>query len=66
LARAIKGDRDVTCNNWRIDAERNGKRPDGLERYRRPQCGKTYSDRKEFGVIGHKKIDDSKRSLPFN
>ena len=35
----------------------------GLQRYRCPQCGKTYSDRKEFGPIGHKQIDDSKALL---
>ncbi len=53
----------MTCHNCRIDAKRNGKRPDGLQRYRCPQCGKTYSDKKEFGVIGHKQIDDAKALL---
>jgi transposase-like protein len=53
----------MTCHNCRIDANRNGKRPDGLQRYRCPQCGKTYSDKKEFGVIGHKQIGDRKALL---
>jgi transposase-like protein/IS1 family transposase len=53
----------VTCHNCRIDAKRNGRRPDGLQRYRCPQCGKTYSDAKQFGVIGHKQIDDQKALL---
>ncbi len=53
----------MTCHNCRIDAKRNGKRSDGLQRYRCPQCGKTYSDRTQFGVIGHKQIDDSKALL---
>lgn len=53
----------MTCRNCRIEARRNGKRPDGLQRYRCPQCGKTYSEHQEFGVIGHKQIDDSKALL---
>lgn len=53
----------MTCHNCRIDAKRNGKRSDGLQRYRCPQCGKTYSERTQFGVIGHKQIDDSKALL---
>ena len=53
----------MTCHNCRIEAKRNGKRADGLQRYRCPQCGKTYSDGKQFGVIGHKQIDDSKALL---
>ena len=53
----------MTCHNCRIDAKRNGKRSDGLQRYRCPQCGKTYSDKKQFGVIGHKQIDDAKALL---
>lgn len=53
----------MTCHNCRIDAKRNGKRSDGLQGYRCPQCGKTYSEKKEFGVIGHKQVDDSKALL---
>jgi transposase-like protein/IS1 family transposase len=56
----------VTCHNCRIDAKRNGRRTDGLQRYRCPQCGKTYSDKKEFGVIGHKQIDDQKALLALS
>src|SRR5437764_11826194 len=44
-------------------SKRNGKRSDGLQRYRCPQCGKTFSDRKQFGPIGHKQIDDQKALL---
>ncbi|MBZ5611332.1 MAG: hypothetical protein LAP38_23970, partial [Acidobacteriia bacterium] len=53
----------MTCHNCRIEAKRNGKRSDGLQRYRCPQCGKTYSDHAQFGVIGHKQIDDAKALL---
>lgn len=53
----------MTCHNCRIEAKRNGKRPDGLQRYRCPQCSKTFSEPKQFGVIGHKQIDDSKALL---
>ena len=53
----------MTCHDCRIDAKRNGKRSDGLQRYRCPQCGRTYSDRKQFGVFGHKQIDEQKSLL---
>jgi transposase-like protein len=53
----------MTCHNCRIEARRNGKRRDGLQRYRCPQCGKTYSDGKQFGVFGHKQIDEQKGLL---
>ncbi len=56
----------MTCHNCRIDAKRNGKRSDGLQRYRCPQCGKTYSEKKQYGVIGHKQIDDAKALLALN
>jgi len=46
--------------------KRHGKRPDGLQRYRCAQCGKTFSDRKDFGVIGHKQIDESAVLLALN
>jgi transposase-like protein len=29
-----------------------------MQRCRCAQCGKTFSDRKDFGVIGHKQIDE--------
>ncbi len=53
----------MTCHNCRIDARKNGKRPDGLQRFRCPQCSKTFSEPKDFGVIGHKQIDNEKALL---
>ena len=53
----------MTCHSCRIDAKRNGKRPDGQQRYRCPRCGKTYSEPKQFGSIGHEQIDDQKALL---
>jgi IS1 family transposase len=46
-----------------IECKKAGKRADGQQRYRCAQCGKTFSDRKQFGVIGHKQIDDAKALL---
>ena len=46
LAVELKGDFTVTCHNCRIDAKRNGKRADGLQRYRCPQCGEDLQRRK--------------------
>lgn len=53
----------MTCHNCVIECKKAGKRADGLQRYRCAQCGKTFSDRKQFGVIGHKQIDDAKALL---
>jgi len=53
----------VTCHNCRIECAKAGKRPDGLQRYRCAQCGKTFSDRKDFGVIGHKQADEASSLL---
>jgi hypothetical protein len=43
--------------------KKHGKRPDGQQRYRCVQCSKTFSDPKDFGVIGHKQIDEEKALL---
>jgi len=56
LARSIKGDRAMTCHNCRIECSKDGKRPDGMQRYRCNQCGKKFSDRKDFGMF-HKQLD---------
>jgi len=48
----------VTCHNCRIDMRRHGKRRDGTPRFRCSQCGKTFSIPKQYGVIGHKQIDE--------
>jgi IS1 family transposase/transposase-like protein len=48
----------VTCHNCRIECAKAGKRPDGIQRYRCAQCSKTFSDPKDFGVIGHKQVDE--------
>jgi transposase-like protein/IS1 family transposase len=53
----------MTCHACVVECKKAGKRPDGLQRYRCAQCGKTFSDRKQFGAIGHKQIDDSKALL---
>jgi transposase-like protein/IS1 family transposase len=53
----------VTCHACVVECKKAGKRPDGLQRYRCAQCGKTFSDRTQYGVIGHKQIDDSKAIL---
>jgi transposase-like protein/IS1 family transposase len=53
----------MTCHSCTVECKKAGKRSDGLQRYRCAQCGKTFSDRKQFGAIGHKQIDDSKALL---
>lgn len=53
----------MTCHNCRIEAAKAGKRSDGLQRYRCTQCGKTFSERKSFGVFGHKQLDEGKALL---
>ena len=47
----------MTCHNCRIEAKKFGKRRNGQQRYRCATCGKTFSDRKDFGVVGHKQLD---------
>jgi len=53
----------VTCHNCLTQCKKAGKRYDGGQRYRCAQCGKTYSDRKDFGWIGHKQAADETQSL---
>jgi transposase-like protein/IS1 family transposase len=53
----------MTCHNCRIDCTKDGKRPDGQQRYRCGQCGKKFSDRKEYGLIGHKQAVDEDQAL---
>jgi IS1 family transposase/transposase-like protein len=54
----------VTCHNCRIDCSKAGRRRDGLQRYRCGQCGKTYSDHKEFNnVCGHKQAVPDEKAL---
>ena len=50
----------MTCHNCRVICKKAGKRSDGLQRYRCSQCGKTFSDRKQFGMFGHKQIDEQR------
>jgi transposase-like protein/IS1 family transposase len=56
----------VTCHSCLVECKKAGKRADGLQRYRCAQCGKTVSDRKQFGIIGHKQIEDSKALLALH
>ena len=53
----------MTCHNCRIECKKSGKRPDGMQRYRCSQCGKTFGDRKDFGWIGHKQAVDEKLAV---
>jgi transposase-like protein/IS1 family transposase len=54
----------LTCHNCRIEATRNGKRRDGAQRFRCPQCGKTYSEYKEHdNLFAHKQAVDDERAL---
>jgi len=53
----------MTCHNCRIECKKSGKRPDGLQRYRCSQCGKTFGERKDFGWIGHKQAVDEKLAV---
>ena len=53
----------MTCHSCLVQCKKAGKRSDGLQRYRCNQCGKTFSDRKQFGVFGHKQIDEQKALL---
>jgi IS1 family transposase/transposase-like protein len=53
----------VTCHNCVVECKKAGKRRDGLQRYRCAQCGKTFSDRKEFGWVGHKQAVEEARAL---
>src|SRR5437773_5275484 len=46
----------MTCHNCLIDCAKAGKRPDGMQRYRCNQCGKTFSDRKQYTF--HKQLDE--------
>jgi transposase-like protein/IS1 family transposase len=48
----------VECPNCGIEATRHGKRRDGSPRFRCADCGKTFSQPKRYGVIGHKQIDE--------
>jgi transposase-like protein/IS1 family transposase len=42
---------------------KHGKRRDGTPRYRCAQCGKTFSEPKRYGVIGHKQVDEDRALL---
>ncbi len=53
----------MTCHNCVVECKKAGKRSDGLQRYRCAQCGKTFSDRKDFGWIGHKQAVDENQAL---
>jgi hypothetical protein len=55
----------MTCHNCRIGCSKAGKRIDGLQRYRCGQCGKTYSERKEFDNLFNQKqaVPDDKASV---
>jgi transposase-like protein/IS1 family transposase len=53
----------MTCHNCRIEAAKAGKRPDGMQRYRCGTCGKTFSQAKDFGVFGHKQLDEASALL---
>ncbi len=48
----------MTCHNCRTEMKTHAKYPDGRLRFRCAQCGKTFSEPKQYGVIGHKQIDD--------
>lgn len=51
----------MTCHNCRTACQRAGKRPDGLQRFRCSQCGKTFSEHREY--LFHKQIDENKALL---
>ena len=53
----------MTCHNCVVECKKAGKRSDGLQRYRCAQCGKTFSDRKEFGWTGHKQAVNDTRAF---
>jgi len=42
---------------------RHGRSRSGQQRYRCSQCGKTFSEPKQYGVIGHKQIDEGQALL---
>lgn len=50
----------MTCHNCRIECRKAGKRPDGVQRFRCAQCSKTFSEPKDFGVFGHKQVDEGR------
>ena len=53
----------MTCHNCRIEMKNHAKYPDGRLRYRCSQYGKTFSEPKQYGVIGHKQIDEDRALL---
>ena len=53
----------MTCHNCRVEAAKAGKRRDGEQRWRCSQCGKTFSAHKDYGVVGHKQLDESSALL---
>ena len=53
----------MTCHNCRLEMTKHGKRRDGTPRYRCAQCGKTFSEPKRYGVIGHKQVDEDRALL---
>lgn len=50
----------MTCHNCRIECRKAGRRPDGQQRYRCAQCSKTFSEPKDFGLFGHKQVDEAR------
>jgi transposase-like protein/IS1 family transposase len=46
-----------------MDCAKDGRRPDGQQRYRCSQCGKKFSDRNEYGLIGHKQAVEPEKAL---
>ena len=54
----------MTCHNCRTDCRKDGKYPDGRQRYRCARCGKKFSDRKIYsGFQGHKQAVDEGSAL---
>ena len=54
----------MTCHNCKIDGRKAGKRPDGQQRYRCGQCGKTFSQPKEQdNLFAQKQAVDDKQAL---
>src|SRR5262249_23012947 len=43
-----------------IECRKAGRRPDGVQRFRCAQCSETFSEPKDFGVFGHKQVDEAR------
>ena len=55
----------MTCHNCRVDCVKDGKRPDGQQRYRCAQCGKKFSDPKPTGLF-HKQVDEGRALMALH